>query len=312
LKVAYVGTQGHHLLSAEEANPGNPALCLSVSQLSQVTNGVTCGPNGENGVYSPKTGGTIDSTRAPFGPAFTSDAYFKTIGNSDYHSLQASLRHVVHGMEFLAAYTYSKSMDNASGYGEGINFENPNQKALSAFDVTHNFVISYDYQLPFYKLKSNRLTNGWTVSGVTHFSTGLPVFMLENDDNSLLGTSGSGPIQLPIDTPNYTSGPLHFSNPRFRQPYFNTSLFSKEAIGQLGDAPRFFFHGPGLNNWDINLQKITKITESMNVAFRAEFFNAFNHAQFGLPDGNITDSTFGLVTTANPPRIIQFGLKFQF
>jgi hypothetical protein len=156
------------------------------------------------------------------------------------------------------------------------------------------------------------LTNGWTVSGVTHFSTGLPVFMLENDDNSLLGTSGSGPIQLPIDTPNYTPGPLRFTNPRSRQPYFNTSLFSDEALGQLGNSPRFFFHGPGLNNWDINLQKITKITESMNVAFRAEFFNAFNHAQFGLPDGDITDSTFGLVTGANPPRIIQFGLKFQF
>jgi hypothetical protein len=117
LKVAYVGTEGHHLLSAEEANPGNPTLCLSVSQLTQVTNGLTCGPNGENGVYSPITGGTINSTRVPFGPAFTSDAYFKTIGNSGYNSLQTSLRHVVHGMEFLAAYTYSKSMDNASGYG---------------------------------------------------------------------------------------------------------------------------------------------------------------------------------------------------
>ncbi len=313
MKIAYVGTQGHHLLSAEEANPGNPALCLSVSQPNEIASGQTCGPNGENGTYYPITGGTIVGTRAPFGSVgFSSDAYFKTIGNSDYNSLQASLRHSVHGMEFLAGYTYSKSMDNASGYGEGINFENPNQKALSSFDVTHNFVISYDYELPLYKLKSNRLTNGWTISGVTHFSTGLPVFMLENDDNSLLGTSGSGPIQLPLDTPNYTPGPLHFTNPRTRQPYFNTSLFTPEALGQLGNSPRFFFHGPGLNNWDINLQKITNITESMNVAFRAEFFNAFNHAQFGPPDGNITDSTFGLVTSANSGRIIQFGLKFAF
>ena len=314
LRIAYVGTQGHHLLSAEEANPGNPALCLSVSQPSEVMPGTrTCGPNLENGTFYPITGGTIVGTRSPFGSVgFSSDAYFKTIGNSDYNSLQISLRHVAHGMEFLASYTYSKSMDNASGYGEQVNFENPNQKALSSFDVTNNFVISYDYILPIYKLASNRLTNGWTVSGVTHFSTGLPVFMLEYDDNSLLGTSGSGPIELPMDTPNYTPGPLDFTNPRSRRPYFNTSLFTKEAIGQLGDSPRFFFHGPGLNNWDINLQKITNITENMNVAFRAEFFNAFNHAQFGLPDGNITDPTFGLVTTANPGRIIQFGLKFAF
>ncbi len=313
LKVAFVGTEGHHLLSAEEANPGNPALCLSVSQPSEVTNDVTCGTNGENGTYLPVTGGVINGTRAPFGStAFSSDAYFKTIGNSDYNSLQASLRHTVHGMEFLAGYTYSKSMDNASGYGESINFLDPNQRALSAFDVTHNFVISYDYTLPIYKLGSSRLTNGWTISGVTRFSTGLPVFMLENDDNSLLGTSGSGPIQLPLDRPNYTPGSLNFTNPRTRQPYFNTSLFSDEALGQLGNSPRFFFHGPGLNNWDINLQKITKITESMNVAFRAEFFNAFNHAQFQSPDGTITDSTFGLVTAANPGRIVQFGLKFAF
>jgi hypothetical protein len=319
LKLAYVGTEGHHLLSAEEANPGNPALCLSVSQASQILtvaqggNGALCKANGENGTYYPITGGVINGTRGPFGSiAFTSDAYFKTIGNSDYNSLQISVRHQAHGMGFLAAYTYSKSMDNASGYGEGINFENPNQKALSSFDVTHNFVISYNYELPLYRLKSNRLTNGWTISGVTHFSTGLPVFMLENDDNSLLGTSGSGPIQLPIDTPNYTPGPLHFTDPRSRQPYFNTSLFSPESLGQLGNSPRFFFHGPGLNNWDINFQKITKISESMNVAFRAEFFNAFNHAQFLQPDGDITDATFGLVTGANPPRIIQFGLKFQF
>ncbi len=83
-------------------------------------------------------------------------------------------------------------------------------------------------------------------------------------------------------------------------------------MDSLGNSPRFFFHGPGLNNWDINLQKITKITESMNVAFRAEFFNAFNHAQFGSPDGTVTDANFGLVTSANAPRIIQFGLKFQF
>lgn len=313
VKIAYVGTQGHHLLSAEEANPSDPALCLSVSQPSQVMPGSpTCGPNAEDQDFFPVAGGVIHHTRPIFGPNLTSDAYFKTIGISHYNSLQTSFRHQAHGMEFLASYTYSKSMDNASGYGEGINFENPNQKALSAFDVTHNFVISYDYILPFNRLKSNRLTNGWTISGVTRFSTGLPVFMLENDDNSLLGTNNSGPIQLPLDTPNYTPGPLNIKNPRSRQPYFNTSLFTLEPLGQLGNSPRFFFHGPGVNNWDINVQKITNITETVNIAFRTEFFNAFNHAQFLLPDGNITDSTFGLVTGANPGRILQFGLKLAF
>lgn len=136
--------------------------------------------------------------------------------------------------------------------------------------------------------------------------------MIETDHNSLLGTGGSGPIQLPTDTPNYTPGDLGFYNPR-HGPYFNTSLFSFENLGQLGDSSRRFFHGPGINNWDISLFKDTHLTERFNLQFRAEFFNAFNHAQFGMPDGNIDDkSTFGEVSTANQPRIMQFALKMQF
>jgi hypothetical protein len=150
------------------------------------------------------------------------------------------------------------------------------------------------------------------VSGITRFSTGLPVTLLETDDRSLLGTSGSGPIQLPYDSPEYDGGPLHFTNPRSGQPYFDTSDFSAEPLGQLGNSPRRFFHGPGINNWDISIQKDTKITESKTLQIRSEFFNAWNHAQFGMPDGNFNDATFGLVTTANAPRILQFGAKFLF
>jgi len=293
LTIAYVGTQGHHLLSAEEANPGNPALCLSIPG---------CGPNQEN-TYN---------TRQPLGPNFTSNSYFKTIGNSDYNSLQLTMRHSSTRYEFLAGYTYARAMDTSSGYGEQVNVLRPTQKALSAFDVTHNFVTSYSYSIPFDKIASNRLTTGWRISGITRFSTGLPVTMLETDDNSLLGTSGSGPIQLPIDTPNFSGGTLHFTNPRSLQPYFNTSLFTQEPLGHLGTASRRFFHGPGTNNWDITVEKDTAITERMNLQFRSEFFNAFNHAQFGLPDGNFNDSSFGLVQSAAAPRILQLAMKLVF
>jgi hypothetical protein len=136
--------------------------------------------------------------------------------------------------------------------------------------------------------------------------------MLETDDHSLLGTSGSGPIQLPTDTPDFTPGAMDFTNPRSGKPYFDTSLFSPEGLGQVGTSSRRFFHGPGINNWDIALQKDTRLTETMNLQFRTEFFNAFNHAQFGLPDGNVNDATFGLVSTADAPRILQFGLKLLF
>jgi hypothetical protein len=325
LTASYVGSQGHHLLSSLEANPGNPALCLSVSQLSQVTDGNICGPNGENGVYHPVTGGTINSTRGPFGPAFSSDGYFMTIGQSSYNSLQLSLRQRIKKLEFLAGYTYSKSLDNGSGYGEQINFVNPGLRSLSAFDLRHNFVISYDYQLPFDHFGGpSRLVRGWRLSGITRFATGLPVTLIETDDNSLLGTSSAGAISLPIDTPNYVPGSLNITDPRNNQkPYFNTSLFAPETPGNLGNSRRRFFGGPGLNNWDIAILKDTAIKEGMNLEFRAEFFNAFNHTQFGQPDGNIADTQqfdtgtqrlvgFGTISTANPPRIMQFSFKLLF
>jgi hypothetical protein len=324
LNLSYVGAQGHHLLSSLEANPGNPALCLSVSQPAQVTDNVLCGAGGENGVYHPIGGGTINSTRGPFGGAFSSDGYFITIGDSSYNSLQVSLQQRVSRLEFLAGYTYGKSLDNGSGYGEQINLLNHNLKSLSSFDVRHNFVVSYDYRLPVDLLHGpSRLVKGWRLSGITRFSTGQPVTLVETDDRSLLGTSSAGAIGLPIDTPNYTPGSLNITDPRSGKPFFNTSLFSPEGLGTLGSARRRFFGGPGLNNWDIALLKDTSVTERVNAEFRVELFNAFNHAQFGQPDGNVNDTLavspdtgrltgFGIVSTANPPRIMQLSLKLLF
>ena len=314
LTASYVGTQGHHLLSSLEANPGDPALCLSVSNASQVLPGTQpCSQNGENGTYFPVAGGTINGTRGPFGQSFSSDGYFITIGKSSYNSLQLSVRQRISRLEFLAGYTYSKSLDNGSGYGEQINPLEQGQRSLSAFDTRHNFVVSYDYQLPFDRLGGpSRLVKGWRLSGITRFSAGLPVTLTETDDNSLLGTSSAGAISLPVDTPNFTPGSLSIRDPRSRQPYFNTSLFSVETLGTLGTARRRFFSGPGLNNWDIALLKDTLIKEGVNLEFRTELFNAFNHAQFLLPDGNVNSATFGRVQTANPPRIMQLSLKLLF
>jgi hypothetical protein len=106
---------------------------------------------------------------------------------------------------------------------------------------------------------------------------------------------------------------LSITDPRTGRPYFNTSLFTPETIGTLGTARRRFFSGPGLNNWDMALLKDTMLKEGVNLEFRAELFNAFNHAQFGLPDGNINNlGSFGTIHTANPPRIMQLSLKLLF
>lgn len=328
LSVSYVGTQGHRLLSTVEANPGNPALCLGLSQPGEVTNGTTCGPNGENGTYYPVTGGVITTTRTRFNSDFAGNGWFDAEANSTYNALQVSLRRSVGRSEFMVGYTFSKTMDNSSGegQGQGDNLNPVNQKitkALSGFDIAQNFVVSYNYALPFEKLwKPNRLTSGWMLSGVTRFATGFPVYILEPDDRSLLGTGASGEGNF-VDTPNFTPGNLNITNPRKEvlpgptnltgsNPYFNTTLFPEEPLGHLGTSSRRFFTGPGFNNWDMSLVKDLRLTESKSLQFRAEFFNIFNHAQFQAPQGNFLNSFFGFVTAASAPRIGQVAIKFNF
>ena len=298
LSAGYVGSQAHHLLALISANPGNPALCLETPG---------CGPFSENGV------------RGPFGPDFDAVTYQKTIGNSNYNALEVSVRHNSGPLEFMAGYTYSKSLDQSSSLAEPVNPVDPSlSRALSAFDMTHNFVASYRYELPFGRFfeSHQRLTKGWTISGLTRFSTGLPVTLFNNNDTSLLGTIPNGINNNGVDTPNYTPGLLEINtNPRNGQPAFNTALFSLPQVGQMGTAPRRFFHGPGIDNFDLALQKTLALAESKALELRVEAFNAFNHAQFYGPaavDGNISSATFGKIVSAAPPRLVQLAAKFSF
>lgn len=312
LSLAYVGNEGHALMVALPANVGNQALCLSLSQTSEVAAGsATCGPFGENTIYHAANGTTVNGTRFPLGNAFGDDPYYITMGNSNYNSLQASFRHRSGPLELLAGYTYSKSIDNGSGFGDVVNpFNFRATRAVSSFDVPQNFVVSYHYDLPFNRLHGpSRLTSGWTLSGITRFSVGLPVTLTESDDQSLLGLFSE---LHQLDTPNYTPGNLEISNPRSGGPYFNRALFSQETLGHLGTAGKRMFFGPGVNNWDMALLKNTRITETKSLQFRFEFFNIFNHAQFLNPVGNIDNSQFGYVTSAGNPRIGQVAARFLF
>jgi hypothetical protein len=324
VSAGFIGTQAHRLLVLQEANPGNPALCLSLSQPSDVAPGsATCGPFGESNVYTTASGQVINGTRGPLGPNFGSNTYQTTIGNSNYNALQVSVRHNSKSLEVFAGYTYSKSLDDASNLGEEVNPVNPSiSKALSAFDLTHNFVASYEYQLPVTKfLPANRWTKGWSWSGITRFSTGFPITLFSLGDNSLLGAEPNGINNFGIDLPDYTPGNLQLSNnPRKNeQLYFNTSLFSENALGTPGNASRRFFHGPGMDNYDMAISKSLAVTESKSLLFRVETFNTFNHAQFFGPlavDGNIDDSgplgTFGHVVSSLPGRVMQVAAKFTF
>ena len=254
--------------------------------------------------------GTIVNSTRPWGPNFEQANLFSSLGNSIYHSLQASLRHTTKRMTFFASYTYSKSMDNTSSSSKGPKPYNPNlSRSLSGFDMTHNFVASYAYLLPFDRLAGGhvpRLTSGWRVVGITRFATGFPVTLTKTDDRSLIGDWYVG-----VNTPDFLGGNLKFTDPRTGEPYFNPSLFTPDQLGYCGTANRRFFHGPGFNNWDLSLQKDTRLTESKTLELRAEFFNTFNHAQFLNPSGNI-NGNFGVVTGARDQRIGQVAVKFVF
>jgi hypothetical protein len=313
LTLSYVGTQGHHLLVTQQANPVNQGACFAIYQMNPSNPG--CGPNAEP-----------TSLRAPFGANFASEGYFSTIGNSAYNSFQIDFRHTSGPLQVLLGYTYAKSLDDASAFGEQVNPFNPTlSRGLSSFDSRNNFVVSYSYVLPFAKLGGPRkLVNGWQVSGVTTFSSGIPVYIFENDDRSLLGTNNAGPLPLGIDTPNYAGGSVQKYDPRTvftpncsasGQPgryYFNPCQFSTEPIGTLGTSRRRFFAGPGLNNFNMALAKNTAFGDRYNLEVRAEFFNIFNHTQFSTVDGNFNSLTFGQAIHANNPRIGQLALKFSF
>jgi hypothetical protein len=320
VSLSYVGTVGRKLLTFVESNPGNQALCVQLSNPANLQPGSpTCGPFGENGVYTLANGTQVNGTRSPFGPNFGSNAYMKSMATSSYNSFQASVQHSEKYAQLMLAYTWSKSMDNGSGTLDATNPYDPHQShALSIFDVPQIFVASYTVKLPLEMWAGNgevasRLAAGWSLSGITTFASGQPIQLSETDDNSLSGT-----FLAPVDAPSYANNGSKLyvdRNPRHGNPYFNPNYFVQEPFGQIGNAMRRFFVGPGIDNFNLALLKETKITEREQLQFRAEAFNVFNHAQFDNPSGDFNNAGvdgFGYVTTARDPRIMQLALKFLF
>lgn len=318
--VSYVGSQAHHTLLVYSANPGNPALCLALSKPSAVLPGTpTCGLDGEDTTYTTADGKIIQGTRGPFGPNFSNDDFQGSFGNSSYNSLQASLRHSAKGLDIVLAYTYSKSLDQASSISDVVDpFDYKRMRGLSAWDLTHNVVATYSYLFPFERF-SNRmkpLTRGWQISGITRISSGFPVTISSDQDTSLQGSSPNGVNNHFMDLPDYTPGNLNLNgNPRNGLSYFNTDLFSRAALGTPGSAARRTIHGPGMMNFDISLMKSFKFTETKTLQLRWETFNTFNHAQFFGPssvNGDFDSALFGQVVKAAPPRLMQLAAKFTF
>ncbi len=335
LTVNYVGNEGRHLPNSEEANPGNPALCLSLSTKAEVAPGTTaCGPKGEGNIFTAANGTTVLGTRILPSQngniAFGSNPYLLTHATSNYNSLQANLKHNSRSWNIQLSYTWGRSMDNASSLTSSTDVINPHLSyGLSSYDVSQYFVGSYEVHLPLDRWIGNKfakqVVGGWSVSGITKLATGTPVGISDSDDYSLTGLG-----DMPYWTPTTGSFILN-RNPRVRNPsnptqaapFFNAARFTSEkkqfasvgainGYGLRGNSHHYFFHGPGSENTDAAILRDFHLFREHVVQFRMEAFDALNHANFGNPSGSATSTSLGIVTSSSNARQMQFGVKYRF
>jgi hypothetical protein len=321
LQVGYIGTKGTKLPRFIEANPavyipgeidGNPISNQNNADQRRLYSGCTIA------VPQPCT--------------FSSAGEIAGIANSTYNALQTSLRkQFSHGISFLASYTYSKTLDDVSTFnitgsasqstaGENDLAQNPfdlkAEHGRSMFDARHRFVISYQWNLPWFSHPENwygHVLGNWMVNGITTFMSNTPFTVYDATNVSLQGSAPeiSG---FPGNRPDVVGNPN--SGPHTPDQWFNVNAFKKldpvQQAGQFGDAGRNIVNGPAYQQWDFSAIKMIPIHEAMNLQFRAEFFNIFNNVNFLLPVNDISSPNFGQISAARPGRIVQLALKFAF
>lgn len=292
LEVGYVGNRGVHLDNAHEwGNQPSPGV----------------------GDLQP---------RRPW-PDFNQMLYDTFDGISNYDALQGKLtKRFSKGLQALVSYTYGKVLDRNGGDSDFVNApqNDNNQRAdysLSDISIKQRLVISPIWMLPFGKgqayLNSGGLVNGiaggWEVSGIVTFQDGFPFTVQSNQDFSNTNSRSPRPDRV-----------CNGAGPQTVAEWFDINCFTTDLLAQalangtprFGNSGRNILIGPGMQEWDVSVIKRNPITERVNLEFRAEFFNIFNHPNFGTPGTTIGTSTAGQLTSAGSPRDIQFGLKLKF
>lgn len=324
IDVSYVGTHGIHIQQGNIDFDQLPTadLALGNQLLQQV-------PNPFYGKIA-NSGCGLSSATISYGqllrpyPEFC-DVNIGQVNNSwsRYNALEVNYTHRWSaGLQVLASYTFSKFTDDTSGTNGWAqtnsvpirNYYNlAEEKSVDAADITHSMVVSYIYELPVGKGKKvgsnfnaieNAVLGGWQVTGVSTFKSGFPIGVVGGVNN----TSSFGGNQRP----NLVGDPT-LSN-RSLQEWFDVSAFQQPAPFTFGDAPRYMssIRAPGLQQFDIGIQKWFYLSEILKLQFRGEMFNAFNRANFYAPDANFNDPAFGRISATLPPRDVQFGLKLYW
>ena len=243
--------------------------------------------------------------------------------SSWYHGVTFTYTHRLgQSLYMLASFTVSKYLDQSAGPDSWLNpdpvtnqdmYNLAAEKSLDAGDIPKSFVLSYVYELPAGRGRRfgsgmNRLADGvlggWQIAGITTLKEGFPLGFVNALNNSGSGSYGQ--------RPNLVGDP-HMSNSS-PQEWFNTAAFAQPAAYTFGDAPREMpnLRAPGLNNWDLTLEKNWRWAEKLRVQFRGEFYNAFNHPWLHAPDTLYGDPTFGQISVAGFARQIQLGLKIYW
>jgi hypothetical protein len=259
-------------------------------------------------------------------------SYTDPIGTSIYHSLQVKVeRHYTNGLAIIGAYTWSKSLDDASAYfgtnaSPGFPENSYNlaaEKGRSDFDYEQRFSLAYVYDLPFgnkieklQNSKANYLIDGWEVAGIAMVQSGAP-YTPTVDGNPSNNIDNH-------DRPNVVPGVSFYPAHKSVNQWTNPAAFSLPAPYTFGNAGRNILTGPGLADWDFSLIRNFKLGESKTLQFRAEMFNIFNRPNFALPNTDWNSASFGVIgNTVQPiagqasggpgdPREIQFALRLAW
>ena len=316
--VEYVATAGHHITRSVPLLWGNASLCESIPG---------CGPGGEGGVYTSGSNTYYSTLEGPIdnqtispnyknsagGPvvAFASANYIQNSGNSNYNALQASVERRANNLTFLLAYTYAKSLDNATANFDPYPGQQNRAYGLSSWDMRQNFVASYSWAVPFQDfLGHNRASEGWKITGISRFNSGFPIGMGSGGDFALTAVG--------LDYPNQVSAFKKLNPHAPGHMFFDPSAFAGglscgyEVCGVTGNVKQNAFSGPGTINTDAGVEKDTRINERMGFNLRIEMFNVFNHPNFTSVNGNANSGQFGQATNTAPGRIGQLSGKFTF